>query len=127
VRYVAERVKSASSSLRGGEVAAKLTAGALGPRAVRAERAGFCYNGPTFAEEAMVELKVERIGDRVAVVLTEDAMRALHVSVGDTLQLTPSGEGCFEAVAREGWAADPHARGRAFLRRYNRGFERFEG
>ena len=75
----------------------------------------------------MIELKVQRIGDQVAVVLTHDVMQALHVNVGDTLQLSPSGDGCFEAVAREGWAADPHARGRAFLRRYNRGLDQYEG
>jgi antitoxin component of MazEF toxin-antitoxin module len=75
----------------------------------------------------MIALKVEKIGDRIAVVLTEEALAALHLSVGDTLQLEPSGEGSFNAVGREGWADDPHARGRAFLRRYNKTFERFEG
>lgn len=75
----------------------------------------------------MIALKVEKIGDRVAVVLTEDALAALHVGVGDTLQLEPSGDGAFHAIGREGWADDPHARGRAFLRRYNKSFARFEG
>jgi antitoxin component of MazEF toxin-antitoxin module len=59
----------------------------------------------------MIALKVEKIGDRVAVVLTEDALAALHLAVGDTLQLEPSGDGAFHAVTREGWAEDPHARG----------------
>ena len=68
----------------------------------------------------MIALKVELIGDRAAVVLTEEALAALHLSVGDTLQLEPSGNGAFNAVTREGWADDPHARGRAFLRRYTR-------
>ena len=72
----------------------------------------------------MIALKVEQIGDRVAVVLTEDALKALHLAVGDTLQLEPNGDGSFHAVAREAWADDPHARGRAFLRRYNRSFAR---
>jgi len=78
-------------------------------------------------EELMIALKVEKIGDRVAVVLTDEALAALHLNVGDTLQLEASGDGTFQAVSREGWADDPHARGRAFLRRYNKTFERFEG
>jgi antitoxin component of MazEF toxin-antitoxin module len=68
----------------------------------------------------MIALKVEKIGDRAAVVLSEDALAALHLNVGDTLQLEPSGDGTFSAVTREGWAEDPHARGRAFLRRYTK-------
>jgi antitoxin component of MazEF toxin-antitoxin module len=68
----------------------------------------------------MIALKVELIGDRAAVVLTEEVLAALHLSVGDTLQLEPSGNGAFNAVTREGWADDPHARGRVFLRRYTR-------
>ncbi|HEX7884648.1 MAG TPA: hypothetical protein VF474_01610 [Phenylobacterium sp.] len=76
----------------------------------------------------MIELKVERIGDRVAVVLTEDVLKALRLKVGDTLQLAHAGDDeTLQATAREGWIDDPHARGRAFLRRYNRTFERFEG
>jgi hypothetical protein len=75
----------------------------------------------------MIELKVERIGDRVGVILTEEALKALHLNVGDTLQLTPTADGPLQATTREGWIDDPHARGRAFLRRYNRTFERLEG
>lgn len=75
----------------------------------------------------MIALKVEKIGDRVAVVLDEKALKALHLNVGDTLQLNPSGDGAFTAVTREGWAEDPHARGRAFLRRYNKSFGQLEG
>ena len=68
----------------------------------------------------MIALKVELIGDRAAVILSEEALAALHLSVGDTLQLEAGGDGSFQAVGREGWADDPHARGRAFLRRYNK-------
>jgi antitoxin component of MazEF toxin-antitoxin module len=71
----------------------------------------------------MIGLKVERIGDRVAVVLTEEVLAALRLNVGDTLQLAPTADGTLQATAREGWIDDPHARGRAFLRRYNRAFE----
>lgn len=75
----------------------------------------------------MIALKVEKIGDRVAVVLTEEALAALNLGVGDTLHVEPSPEGAIRVVTREFWVEDPHARGRAFLRRYNRSFERFEG
>ena len=75
----------------------------------------------------MITLKVEKIGDRVAVILDDAALKALHLNVGDTLQLAPSGDGAFTALTREGWAEDPHARGRAFLRRYNRSFGQLEG
>jgi hypothetical protein len=63
----------------------------------------------------MIALKVEKLGDRLAVVLTEDALKTLHVSEGDLL--------CVETMAERdqpSWAEDPHARGRAFLRRYTR-------
>jgi hypothetical protein len=74
----------------------------------------------------MIALKVEKIGGRVAVVLTEEAQQALHLNVGDTLCLEPSGDGAFNAITREGWADDPHARGRAFLRRYNKNLAQLE-
>ncbi len=75
----------------------------------------------------MIALKVEKIGDRVAVVLTEEALAALNLGVGDVLHVEPGRDGAVRAVTREVWMEDPHARGRAFLRRYNRSFERFEG
>ena len=75
----------------------------------------------------MIALKVEKIGDRVAVVLTQEAQAALHLAIGDTLCLEPSGDGAFNALTREGWVDDPHARGRACLRRYNKSLARSEG
>jgi len=75
----------------------------------------------------MIALKVEKIGDRVAVVLTEEALAALNLGVGDTLHVEPSRDGVLREVTREFWLEDPHARGRAFLRRYNKSFERLEG
>jgi hypothetical protein len=74
----------------------------------------------------MIALKVEKIGDRVAVVLTEEALSALNLGVGDTLCVEPSRDGVLREVTQETWVEDPHARGRAFLRRYNKSFERFE-
>lgn len=75
----------------------------------------------------MIALKVEKIGDQVAVVLTEEARQVLGVEVGGTLHLEPSPDGVLCSTTQEVWLEDPHARGRAFLRRYNRTFERFEG
>ena len=74
----------------------------------------------------MIALKVERIGDQVAVVLTEDALAALNLRVGDTLHVEASPDGVARTVTREFWVEDPHARGRAFLRRYNRIFGLFD-
>jgi hypothetical protein len=75
----------------------------------------------------MIALKVEKIGDRIAVVLTEEALAQLNLSVGDVLHVEPAANGAVQAVTRETWIEVPHARGRAFLRRYNKSFERFEG
>ena len=74
----------------------------------------------------MIALKVEKIGDQVAVVLTEEALSALNVGVGETLHLEPSRDGVIARVTHEVWVEDPHARGRAFLKRYTKSFERFE-
>jgi antitoxin component of MazEF toxin-antitoxin module len=75
----------------------------------------------------MIALKVEKIGDRIAVVLTEEALAALNLGVGDVIHVEPARDGVIREVTRETWIEDPHARGRAFLRRYNKTFERFEG
>ena len=73
----------------------------------------------------MIALKVEKIGDQVAVILTEEALEVLNAEVGGTLHLEPSRDGAaLVAVTQEVWLDDPHARGRAFLKRYNRTFER---
>ncbi len=75
----------------------------------------------------MIALKVEKIGDRVAVVLNEDVLAQLGLGVGDMLTLEPAPNGVVREVVQETWIEDTHARGRAFLRRYNKSFERFEG
>jgi hypothetical protein len=73
----------------------------------------------------MIALKVEKIGDQVAVVLTEEALEVLSLEVGGVLHLEPSPDGgVMVSVHQEVWLDDPHARGRAFLKRYNRSFER---
>lgn len=74
----------------------------------------------------MIALKVEKIGDKIAVVLTEEALQALGVQVGGTLHVEPAREGVLRAVTREYWVEDRAARGRAFLKRYNRALERLE-
>jgi hypothetical protein len=74
----------------------------------------------------MIALKVEKIGDQVAVVLTEEALQILDLEVGGTLHLEPGPDGVIASVTKEVWIDDPHARGRAFLKRYNKAFERLE-
>jgi hypothetical protein len=75
----------------------------------------------------MIALKVEKIGDQVALILTEEALELLNCEIGGVLRLEPGRDGVVAAVAQEVWIDDPHARGRAFLKRYNRAFERLEG
>ena len=75
----------------------------------------------------MIALKVEKIGDQVAVILTEEAIELLNAEVGGVLHLEPSRDGVIASVTQEVWIDDPHARGRAFLKRYNKAFERLEG
>ena len=73
----------------------------------------------------MIALKVEKIGDQVAVILTEEALEVLGAEIGGTLHLEPSADGAaLVAVTQEVWIDDPHARGRAFLKRYTRALER---
>ncbi|MDB5418745.1 MAG: hypothetical protein JWP50_2164 [Phenylobacterium sp.] len=73
----------------------------------------------------MIALKVEKIGDQVAVILTEEALEVLNAEVGGVLHLEPAADGgVIVAVTQEVWLDDHHARGRAFLKRYNRTFER---
>jgi ATP-dependent exoDNAse (exonuclease V) alpha subunit len=72
----------------------------------------------------MIALKVEMIGDQIAVILNEEALGLLNAQVGGTLHLEPMRDGTvLAAVTQEVWVEDPHARGRAFLKRYNRTFE----
>jgi len=72
----------------------------------------------------MIALKVEKIGDQIAVILNQEAIDVLNAKVGGTLHLEPTSNGhVLAAVTKEVWVEDPHARGRAFLKRYNRTFE----
>ena len=66
----------------------------------------------------MITCTLERVGDRLALVLDEGQCEALGLHPGDTVRLEAAGE----AVVRiaETWPEDPHARGRAFLNRLNR-------
>ena len=73
----------------------------------------------------MIALKVEKIGDQVAMVLTEEALEVLNLEVGGVLHLEPARDGeVLVSVHQEVWVEDPHARGRAFLKRYTRALER---
>jgi len=72
----------------------------------------------------MIALKVEKIGDQIVVVLTEEALDVLNAEVGGVLHLEPTRDGhVVAAVTQEVWVEDTHARGRAFLKRYNRTFD----
>jgi len=72
----------------------------------------------------MIALKVEKIGDQIAVILNQEAIDVLNAKVGGTLHLEPTSNGhVLAAVTKEVWVEDPHARDRAFLKRYNRTFE----
>ena len=70
----------------------------------------------------MISCTLEQVGDRFALVLDEDAVQALNLRPGDTVQLEPLAEGRLRIT--ETWVDDPHARGRAFLKRYTRSFSR---
>ena len=74
----------------------------------------------------MIALKVEKIGDQVAVILTEEALQVLGAEVGGTLHLEPSRDGVLCATTQEVWVEDHHARGRAFLKRYTKSLQRLE-
>ena len=45
---------------------------------------------------------------------------ALNARIGDTISLDPGPDRVLRIVERETWAEDTHARGRAFLKRYQR-------
>lgn len=71
----------------------------------------------------MIALKVEKIGEQIAIILNEEAIDVLNAQVGGILHLEPTSDGhVLAAVTQEVWVEDPHARGRAFLKRYNRTF-----
>jgi antitoxin component of MazEF toxin-antitoxin module len=71
----------------------------------------------------MIVCTLEQIGDRVALILTRDAVDALHLAIGDSVRLEIGDDGVLHVAARETGADDVHARGRAFLKRYRRTFE----
>ena len=68
----------------------------------------------------MISCKLEQMGDRLVLVLDEDAAAALNARIGDTISLDPGPDRVLRIVERETWAEDTHARGRAFLKRYQR-------
>jgi hypothetical protein len=69
-------------------------------------------------EPVMIACTLEQVGDRVALVLDETQCQTLNLHVGDTVRLEAIGDGAVRIV--ETWSEDPHARGRAFLKRLNR-------
>ena len=71
----------------------------------------------------MIACKLERIGDRVALVLAADDLAVLGAHVGDTVNLEPASESAVRVTVQETSVEDAHARGRAFLKRYRRTFD----
>jgi hypothetical protein len=66
----------------------------------------------------MISCTLEQVGDRLALVLDETQCQALDLHPGDTVRLEPTGDGVLRVA--ETWTEDPHARGRAFLKRLQR-------
>ena len=66
----------------------------------------------------MIACKLEQMGERLALVLDEDQCQVLAIRVGETVRLERDGEGGLKIT--ESWTEDPHARGRAFLKRLQR-------
>jgi hypothetical protein len=66
----------------------------------------------------MISCTLEQVGDRFALVLDEGQCEALGLHPGDTVRLEAAGEATVRIA--ETWPEDPHARGRAFLKRLNR-------
>ena len=72
----------------------------------------------------MISCKLEQVGDRLVLVLDEDALAALNARVGDTVNLETATDGVLRVAERETWVEDAHARSRAFLKRYQRTLDR---
>lgn len=66
----------------------------------------------------MISCTLEQVGDRLALVLDETQCQTLKIRPGDTVRLELAGDGVLRIA--ETWSEDPHARGRAFLKRMNR-------
>ncbi len=71
----------------------------------------------------MVALKVAKIGDALAVVLTEELREALGVSEGGTLYAEASDEGAVMLIGRDMSFEARRARGREFIKRYEKTFQ----
>ena len=73
------------------------------------------------SEVSMIALKLERVGDRLGVILDETARAELRAEVGETVYLLRSAEGGLVAEVPEAGQDDGrHERGRAFLKRYQK-------
>lgn len=71
----------------------------------------------------MVALKVARIGDDLAVVLTQELREALGVAEGGILYAEQSETGEVMLVAQDDSFEIRRARGRAFIKRYQKTFD----
>jgi antitoxin component of MazEF toxin-antitoxin module len=66
----------------------------------------------------MISCKLEQMGERLGLMLDQGQCEALGLHPGDTVRLEVAGDGALRIA--ETWSEDPHARGRAFLKRLNR-------
>jgi hypothetical protein len=71
----------------------------------------------------MVALKVARIGDDLAVVLTQELREALGAAEGGTLYAEQSDTGEVMLVTQDASFEARRARGRAFIQRYQKTFD----
>ncbi len=71
----------------------------------------------------MVELKVMKVGDELAVVLTEELRQSLGVADGGTLYAAPNAAGQVTLASRDMSHDARRARGREFMARYSQTLE----
>ncbi|MFN3524270.1 MAG: hypothetical protein ACK4YQ_18645 [Phenylobacterium sp.] len=69
----------------------------------------------------MIVLKLEQVGDRLGLILDEEARAELHAKAGEAVHLSRSADGELAAeIVETGQDDGRHERGRAFLKRYKK-------
>jgi putative addiction module antidote len=62
--------------------------GATGASAIVAVREGVCYNG-----RMNIPIKITKVGNSAAIILSKEVLAQLHADIGDTLHLSQSPDG----------------------------------
>jgi hypothetical protein len=75
----------------------------------------------------MTTARLERIGDRVGLILDEAACADLNVREGDVVHLHRTPEGALAVDGPDSDYESRHERGRAFLKRYRRNLDAVTG